>query len=167
MPRYRFCPLCGSPLSERALSGDDRPRLACSAASCKFVHYDNPVPVVAAIVELDGAVILVRNHGWPEKFFGLVTGFLEAGEAPEAGVLRELKEELCLEGEIVSFIGAYAYTDQNQIILAWHVRARGEIQLGHELAGYKAIAPDKLRPWPMGTGLAVSDWLAARARGRA
>ena len=29
------------------------------------------------IVEHPDGVLLVRNHGWPEKMFGLVTGFLE------------------------------------------------------------------------------------------
>jgi hypothetical protein len=27
----------------------------------------------------------------------------------------------------------------------------------------KAVPPDKLRPWPLGTGLAVRDWLAQKA----
>jgi hypothetical protein len=27
----------------------------------------------------------------------------------------------------------------------------------------KAVPADKLRPWPLGTGEAVRDWLAARA----
>lgn len=157
----KFCPECGSVLAERDLPGDRR-RLACAAPGCRFIHYGNPVPVVAAIVELGGDVILVRNHGWPEKFFGLVTGFLEAGETAEQGVLREVEEELGLRGEIAGWVGAYAYFDQNQIILAYHVRAAGEVKLGDELAAFKAIPPGKLRPWPMGTGMAVSDWLARR-----
>ena len=32
----------------------------------------------------------------------------------------------------------------------------------NELADYKRVPPEKLRPWPMGTGQAVTDWLAAR-----
>jgi NAD+ diphosphatase len=162
MKPIKFCPECGNTLAPRDVPGDRR-RLACSASDCRFIHYGNPVPVVAAIVERDGAVILVRNHGWPEKFFGLVTGFLEAGETAEEGVLREVKEELGLDGEIAGWVGAYAYFDQNQIILAYHVRSSGEVTLGDELVAYKAILPEKLRPWPMGTGKAVSDWLAARA----
>ena len=52
----------------------------------------------------------------------------------------------------------------NQLILAYHVRAHGEIELGEELAGVKAVPPDKLRPWPLGTGRAVRDWLERRAQ---
>jgi hypothetical protein len=43
------------------------------------------------------------------------------------------------------------------------VRAHGEIVIGDEIVGVKAVPPDKLRPWPLGTGHAVRDWLAARA----
>lgn len=126
------------------------------------MHYDNPTPVVAAIVEHEGDVILVRNKGWPEKWFGLVTGFLERGETPEAGVLRELKEELGLDGQIVSFVGHYSFDQMNQLIIAYHVKASGEIVVGEELAGFKRVSPEKLRPWPFGTGQAVADWLARR-----
>src|SRR5439155_24309748 len=81
-------------------------RLACSSETCDYVFYDNPVPVVAALIEHGETVLLVRNKGWPEKWYGLVSGFLEKGESPEQGVLREVKEEVGLKGEIVSFIGA-------------------------------------------------------------
>jgi NAD+ diphosphatase len=34
--------------------------------------------------------------------------------------------------------------------------------LNEELAEYRLIAPEKLRPWPQATGLAVRDWLLGR-----
>jgi NADH pyrophosphatase NudC (nudix superfamily) len=158
----RFCPRCGKPLQPR--SRDGRERLSCpDAEGCGFVFYDNPVPVVAALVEHEGKVILVRNRSWPETWFGLVTGFLERDETPQEGALRELREELGLTGTIVRLIGAYSFPMRNELIVAYHVRAEGAIQLGEELAAFKAVDPDKLRAWPFGTGLAVQDWLDARS----
>ena len=159
MPEWKFCPACANPLVDRP-DHEGRVRRACGA--CDFVHYDNPLPVVAAIVEQGEDVVLVRNKGWPERWFGLVTGFLEKGESAEAGVLRELREELGLEGEIGSLVGVYPFEQMNQIIVAFHVRATGEVTLGDELAGYKRVPIAKLRPWPFGTGQAVADWLARR-----
>ena len=156
----RFCPLCGKELVTAQVDG--RPRLSCSSDTCEYVFWENPTPVVAAITELDGNVVLVRNEGWPEKMFGLVTGFLEKGETPEDGVLREVREELGLEGEIESFVGYYSFFDMNQLILAFHVKAKGEILKGEELAQVKLISPEKLRPWRFGTGLAIQDWLEVR-----
>lgn len=161
MRRFEFCPRCATPLETRRLE-EDRERLVCRGEGCGFVFYDNPLPVVAALCEHEGEILLARNKGWPEGWFGLVTGFLERGEGPEEGVLRELREELGLEGEIVRLIGVYPFPELNQLIIAYHVRARGQICLGAELEGYKRVSPERLRPWPMGTGHAVRDWLEGR-----
>jgi NAD+ diphosphatase len=104
----------------------------------------------------------VRNHGWPDKWFGLVTGFLEREETPEVGVLREVQEELGLAAEMVRLVGVYGFAAKNELIVAYHVRAEGEITLGDELEAYKIVPVPRLRPWPFGTGDAVRDWLAAR-----
>ena len=159
MSEMKFCPQCGNPLAAALLAG--RERLACSA-SCGYVFWDNPVPVVAAIVELGDSVVLIRNKEWPEKYRGIVAGFLEKDESPESGILRELKEELGLDGEIVGFIGNYAFPLKNQVVLAYHIKASGEIVLGDELAAYELIPPSRLKPWSMGTGPAVRDWLERR-----
>ncbi len=163
-PPFRFCPRCATPLAPREIAGDDaaRPRLACPALGCGFVYWDNPVPVVAAIVERPDGVVLVRSKGWPETWFGLVTGFLERGESPEEGVLREVAEELGLVATLGDFVGVYPFHQANQIIMAWHVRAEGEVRLGDELAAFKSIPVERLRPWPFATGDAVRDWLARR-----
>ena len=108
-------------------------------------------------------MLLARNKGWPESWYGLITGFLEREEAPGAAVLREVSEELGLEGEIVDLIGLYAFPRMNQLIIAYHVQGRGTIRLGDELAHVKPVSPDKLKPWSFGTGLAVQDWLERRA----
>lgn len=163
MPEISYCGWCGARLTTRSVGGRERP--ACAADGCGFVVWGNPTPVVAAIVELDGTVVLVRNHGWPEKWFGLVTGFLEPGETPEQAVRREVEEELALDAEKVAFLGVYSFFERNELIIAYHVCGRGEIVLGDELEDSKRIPVDKLRPWPFGTGQAVRDWLERRHSG--
>ncbi len=158
-----FCPRCGRPLTPREDGG--RVRSACLHAGCGYVFYDNPLPVVAALVEYQGKVLLVRNRDWPEKWFGLVTGFLERDETPESGVVRELEEELGLQGEVVRLIGVYAFAERNEVILAYHLQAKGTVTLGEEIVETRAVDPERLRAWPFGTGLAVADWLAARKKG--
>jgi hypothetical protein len=76
-------------------------------------------------------------------------------------------EELGLAIDSSRLIGAYSYAAMNQVIIAYHVQAHGEIRLdASELAGFKAIPLEKLRPWDFGTGAAVKDFLAARAQAR-
>lgn len=135
-------------------------RPACPKEGCGFVAWGNPTPVVAAIIEHEGAVLLARGRGWPEKFFALVTGFLEAGETPEQAVLREVKEETGLEGRIVGLVGVYAFELRNELIICFHVAAEGAITLSDELEATKHIPKERLKPWPYGTGEAVRDWLS-------
>jgi NADH pyrophosphatase NudC (nudix superfamily) len=158
---FRFCPRCATPLVDGAHAG--RTRRQCPKEGCGFVHWGNPTPVVAAIIEHEGKVLLARGRGWPGKMFGLVTGFLEAAETPEAGVLREVKEEVGLDGEIVRLVGVYPFEVRNELIVAYHVRATGTVTLGDELEQVKAVEPEKLRAWPFGTGQAVQQWLDERA----
>jgi NAD+ diphosphatase len=157
MGEFRYCPQCGKDLIKKQLEG--RERLCCPADSCGYVWWDNPLPVVAAVIKKDGEIILARNKEWPEKVFGLITGFLEKGETPEAAVIREVKEELGLDAEIRELIGVYPFVERNQLIIAYYLTASGEITLGNELAEIRMIPPQKLRPWQFGTGLAVRDWL--------
>ena len=137
-------------------------RPACAAADCDFVLWENPVPVVAALVEYAGQIVLARNATWPEKQFGLITGYLERDETPDTAVAREVAEELGLSAHSVSLIGLYNFAPKNQLIIAYHVLACGQIVLNEELAEFKLIEPNKLKAWEFGTGPAVRDWLAGR-----
>ncbi len=158
----KFCPYCGSPLSKLPLSGRDR--LACAAPRCGFVHWNNPVPVVAAIVEHADEVALIRNVGWPEHWYGLVTGFLEAGEMPEEGILREVEEEIGLKAEMQSYVGMYEFYRSNQLIIAYHVTVDShDVELcKHEIADHKWVPIETVQPWSAGTGKALRDWLRSR-----
>ncbi len=158
---FTYCPRCARPLEPKVLD-EGRTRMACPDPACGYVHYDNPVPVVAGIVQRGDEVILIQNKGWPASWFGLVTGFLERDESPEEGMLREVQEELGLAGTIESFVGNYAFARMNQVILAYHVLVEGEPVLGEELADLKIVPVAELKPWPFGTGDAVRDWLARR-----
>jgi NAD+ diphosphatase len=160
MSAFAYCPRCAAPLVDRVV--DREPRRGCSA-NCGYVHYDNPTPVVAAIVEHEGAVVLAHNRAWPHRgFYGLITGFLERGETPEQCVIREVKEELNLDGTASNLVGVYAFERMNQVIIAYHVPATGTISLNEELDDYRHVAYDRCRYWAAGTGFALRDWLRSR-----
>lgn len=157
---YRFCPQCAQPLESIPIGGV--PRLGCVTPRCGFVHWDNPTPVVAAIVEYQGKVVLARNAAWPVNWYALITGFLERDEDPRDGVMREVKEELGLDAQGATFLGHYEFRRQNQILLAYHVPATGTIRLNEELVDYKLEALDQAQYWEAGTGYALRDWLRSK-----
>ncbi len=162
---WRFCPACATPLAPivQAEDGGDKTRLRCPA--CGWTHWNNPTPVLAAIVECvdqGGRILLARNAAWTHRMFALITGFMEAGESPEDGIRREVAEETALETLDTTLVGVHEFLRMNQVIVTYHVRARGEVRLSPELAEYKLFAPEDIRCWRAGTGLALAQWLRSR-----
>ena len=162
---YRFCPACGTGLQpiEQLEDGGLKVRLRCPA--CSFTHWNNPTPVLAAVIECadqGGRVLLARNAAWSGRMFALITGFMEAGETPEEGIAREVAEETSLEVLKLELIGVYDFQRMNQIIIAYHAVARGEVRLSPELVEYKLFEPTDLVCWPAGTGYALAEWLRRR-----
>ncbi len=157
---FDYCPRCATPLVRQIIGGAQRG--VCTAAGCGFVHWDNPAPVVAGLVEYRGRILLARNRAWAEGSFGLITGFLEREESPEDAVAREVHEEVRLVASRTNLIGVYPFPRKHEIIIAYHVVADGEVVLNEELVEYRLIPPEKLKAWDYGTGLAVRDWLAGR-----
>ena len=135
----------------------------CENSECSFIQYLNPTPVVAAVIEYENEqVVLAHNTLWPQGWYGLITGFLERFEHPEEAILREVKEETGLDATLESFIGHYTFKRMNQLIIAYHVKAEGEIKLNDELDEYKIVPFDKVKYWPAGTGYALRDHLISR-----
>jgi NADH pyrophosphatase NudC (nudix superfamily) len=162
---YRFCPQCAAPLALRAAAEDGgmKDRLRCSA--CDFTHWNNPTPVLAAVIECadrGGQILLARNAAWTQRMFALITGFMEAGESPEDGIRREVAEETALQCDALNLLGVWDFQRMNQLIVAYHVVARGEIVLSPELAEYKLFEPQDVRCWPAGTGYALAQFLRSR-----
>ncbi len=103
---YSFCPKCGGPLESKYPEGDEHERLVCG--SCSFVFYQNSKPCASALVEKDGKVMLVRRAVEPFKgHWDIPGGFLENGEHPEDGVIRELLEETNLTVQPTEMLGIF------------------------------------------------------------
>ena len=163
--RFNYCPNCAAPLRLLTQDEDGGPKERLRCPACGWTHWNNPTPVLAAIIEMvdrGGQVLLARNAAWQGRMFALITGFMEAGETAVAGIAREVLEETGLHAESSSLVGVYDFQRMNQLIVAYHVQARGEIVLSPELAEYKLFRPEDLRCWRAGTGYALADWLTAR-----
>lgn len=151
----KYCPECACALEVRRIDGVERK--ACSSPECSYVHWDNPVPVVAALVQYQGKVVLARNSLWTERVFSLVTGYLERNETPEEAVVREVKEELGLNSKAQEFIGCFSLAEKNQVILAYSILTTGELKTGTEISEVKLVTLDELRLWQFGRFALTSD----------
>jgi len=105
MRAYSYCPHCTTALAKDMIDG--RERLFCP--SCSWVNYVNPLPVaVAYTVNKNNELLVIRRAHEPAlNEWALPGGFLEVGEEPHEGCLRELMEETALNGTIERLIGVY------------------------------------------------------------
>jgi NAD+ diphosphatase len=159
---FRFCPNCAAALELRTEMEDGGAKQRLRCPSCDWTHWNNPTPVLAAVIEYEGQILLARNSAWPGRMFALITGFMEAGETPQQGIAREIQEETNLQTSELNLIGVYDFQRMNQVIIAYHAVASGEVRLSPELAEYKLYDPAAVKCWPAGTGYALADWLRGR-----
>lgn len=162
MSDYRFCPQCAMSLQYLAQLEDGGPRQRLRCPSCGWTHWNNPTPVLAAVVQYQDRILLARNAAWTNKMYALITGFMEAGETPREGIEREIAEETNLSTRSLELIGVYDFQRMNQVIIAYHAVCEGEVKLSPELVDYRLFAYDQVRCWPAGTGHALADWLRGR-----
>ncbi len=148
MKPYSYCPVCGGSLVERLIGAELR--RACVRGKCDYVCWNNPIPVVAAIVELDGKIVLARNATWPVGLFSMITGFLDAQELPEQALAREVKEELGLAVLEHKFLGHYLYPAANQVLMAYWARAIGPVRISTELAEVKLVTRPEFAAYDFG-----------------
>jgi NAD+ diphosphatase len=131
----------------------------CAQEDCDFVNWNNPIPVVAAIIEYKHKMLLVRKSDWPKKTYGLVTGFLESKESPKDAIKREIYEEVNLSSSLPELVGIYPFEAMNQLLIVYSVMCQGDLKLDEELSDYKMIDKTDFKPWSFGTGFAVKDWI--------
>lgn len=162
MRRYRFCPYCGTKLTNIDAAG--RPR----CVQCDFVQYQNSKPCAGALVVHNGKVLLAQRRSEPFKgHWDTPGGFLEPGEHPEQGVIREIKEETGLDIRPAHLIGMYidTYGDDGDYTLNIYYLAEivgGELRPASDVSALAWFAPEDL-PTDLAFGHAyqlLRDWLA-------
>ncbi len=95
------------------------------------VHASMPRVVVEGICIEDGAVLLVKgSRGLNTGRWSLPGGFLRFGETPEDGVLREIREEVGAEAQLLRFAGVHGKMGQKTglhwIMLFYRTRLLGQ-----------------------------------------
>ena len=83
------------------------------------------VTTAVAIFDDQGRVLLLEHVFRPDSGWGLPGGFLTSGEQPEAGVRREIREEIGIELEEVELLFARSLGRLRQIEIYFRARAAG------------------------------------------
>lgn len=114
-------------------SDDDHPRQVCSR--CGRVHFRASKPCGGVLAVRDGLLLLVRRGEEPfQGYWDIPGGFLEEGESPKIGAVREMREETGLEVRLVDLFGFYMdrYVYQDELATTLNIYFLAEVVGGRE-----------------------------------
>lgn len=147
-------------------AGDTHERDVC--AVCGFIDYQNPKIVVGSVVAMEERVLLCRRAIEPRAgFWTLPAGYLELGETPDQGAIREALEEAEAAIAIEGILAVYTIVrlSQVQIIFRARFEAAPRFAPGVETLETRLFAWDEM-PWDdiafPSVHWALRDWRAGR-----
>lgn len=131
-----FCPHCSTKIAKK----DENGILRDWCHTCGIFFYENPLPVVSAIVVRERRILLVKRGRAPYKgLWCLPTGFAETGESIEDAALRELEEEAGIRGNILGLVDVDSCTNYfygDLIFITFEIEyGSGQLRSGDDSVG--------------------------------
>jgi mutator protein MutT len=81
----------------------------------KRLYPDQPIVGIGAVIVHEGKILLEKRGNEPSKGkWSIPGGLVELGESPEQAVIREVKEETCLDVENPSLIDVVSNVDLDE-----------------------------------------------------
>lgn len=148
---FKFCPKCGGELKPK--EHDKQVMPTCVSEECSFVFWQNAKPCVVAIILNNAGHTLMTVRGMePDKGkLDLPGGFVMLNEDPEDAVIRETKEEVGVNVEVLDFVGVevdkyyyQGYFETTLVIgyLASIVSGEPYVADRNEIGGIEWVDPD-------------------------
>ena len=159
-----YCPYCSQKLETRA----ENEVLRDFCGHCERFFYDNPLPVVSAIVENDRKILQVKRKLEPNKGeWCLPMGFAETGESIEASALRELQEETGIFGKITSLVdlvSGYSKMYGDLVFITFEVeKIGGKIDPGDDAEDARYFPFDQMPKLPFASNTrAIANYLNSK-----
>ncbi|MDO7835924.1 NAD(+) diphosphatase [Sphingobium sp. HBC34] len=110
--RHRFCSVCGAG-TQPVKAGWSR-----KCDMCGSEHFPRTDPVVIMLAEHAGRVLVGRQHGWPQRRYSALAGFVEPGETIEEAVARELYEEAGVRVRDVRYVMSQPWPFPSSLMIA-------------------------------------------------
>jgi NAD+ diphosphatase len=156
---HRFCGRCATP-TQRV---DGERSLRCPA--CGLLCYPRISPAVIVLVRRGDEALLARGARFPLPFYSTLAGFVEVGESLEQTVHREIREEVGVEVDRVTYFGSQPWPFPHSLMVGFTAEwASGEIRPdGTEILDARWFAADALPQVPPPLSIArrlIDAWVA-------
>ena len=153
----RYCPACGVPTNRISDIGKKCPE-------CRQEFYPHISPAIIVRINRDDSILMVRARNFRGTYYGLVAGFLEAGETLEECVHREVMEETGIRIKNLKYFGSQPWPYPSGVMIGFTADYEsGEIKLqDEELCAGAFFTKDNLPEIPRKMSLArslIDDWL--------
>ncbi len=114
----RFCTRCGGAVAASAGGWEQYCR------SCDTIEYPRQDPsIIVAITDADDRLLLAHNTLWRPRSMSVIAGYIEAGEAAERAIAREVAEETGLSVTDVTYVASQAWPFPRSLMLGFRARA--------------------------------------------
>jgi NAD+ diphosphatase len=144
----RFCGFCGGRMRDNGPEGLDGSGRVC--ASCGKLHFPRISPAVIVLIRKGPRALVAHNAHFPQGRFGLIAGFVEAGESLEEAAKREACEETGLEIRDLRYVMSQSWPFPDSLMMAFTAEwASGEARPdGKEIEELRWCLPSELPDIP-------------------
>ncbi len=125
--RHRHCGACGHPTAVREGGHLRRCR------SCGLDVFPRTDPAIIVLVVRGAHCLLARAPRFPPGMYSTLAGFVEPAESLEAAVRREVREEVGLELDGLTYVSSQPWPFPQSLMIGFRARAReGPLHIDRE-----------------------------------
>lgn len=129
---YTYCPKCGRRLVLKEVRDEGKAPYCETCDQLYFPHFN---VACSMIVRYKNEVLLIKQYN--NNDYILVAGYLKQGESAEEAALRELKEEVNLEGKVTRILKTKYFLKSNTLMINILVDVKSkEVKTNYEVDNY-------------------------------
>ncbi len=110
---HQFCGYCSSP----TIQVEQQFERICTI--CKSSFFPRISPSIIVLIYKDSKLIMARSPHFPPDVYGLIAGFVDAGESLEEAIHREVKEEVGLQVKNITYFGSQSWPFPDSLMIAF------------------------------------------------
>ncbi|PKL67029.1 MAG: NAD(+) diphosphatase [Methanobacteriales archaeon HGW-Methanobacteriales-1] len=153
---HQFCGKCGTPTETM----DNEMAKFCP--ECGFTSFTRLSPAVITAIVKEGKLLMAKHTYTRSNMYGLIAGFVEAGETLEEAVQRETMEEVGLKVKNIKYFSSQPWPFPHSLMIGFTAEYEsGDIEVdGAEIAHAKWFEVNDLPEMPSRISIAgeLIDW---------